>query len=130
MGLVIMTQMKTIFKYRCSCGKSNFLRIHESHANCNHCETSLPVSLNGVIAFNQKTSNQNSYFDGIYKAGYENAVDRYQSDAGLYSNSVSRPEIYLNLAGFDVNQYIESLSILDVACGSGWVTAGLMQNEN
>jgi ubiquinone/menaquinone biosynthesis C-methylase UbiE len=34
------------------------------------------------------------------------------------------------LAGIDITCPVEKISILDVACGSGWVTAGLMQKKN
>ena len=123
--------MTTLFKYRCPCGNTDFLRLNAATARCNRCDAALLVSPNGVISFNQEPTEQNLYFDKIYRANYAHAKDQFQKDfASVYNNSMKRAEVYLKLAGFDVKEPIEKLSILDVACGSGWVTAGLLQNKN
>lgn len=84
-----------------------------------------------MIAFNQEITEQNAYFDNLYRAGHSHAKDEFQKDyAGAFNNSLERVDPYLKSAGFDMKQPIENLSILDAACGSGWVTAGLLQNKN
>lgn len=123
--------MLTIFKYKCSCGNTDFLQFDASMAHCNHCDAVYSVSPTGVITFNKETTEQNTYFDNLYRAGHSHAKDKYQEDyMGAFNNSMKRVEVYLKSSGFDLTQPIENLSILDAACGSGWVTAGLMQNKN
>jgi len=126
-----MTLMTTLFKYRCTCGNTDLLRFNAATARCKHCDAAYPVSPTGVIRFNKETTEQNAYFDNLYRAGHAHARDKFQEDhTGAFNNSIERAEVYLKLAGFDVKHPIEHLSILDVACGSGWVTAGLLQNKN
>ena len=123
--------MITLFKYRCSCGNTDFLQLEADTARCNHCTTSFPLSSTGVITFNKEMTEQNAYFDNLYRAGHSHAKDKFQEDyAGAFNNSMEGAKLYLKSSGFDVTQPIENLSILDAACGSGWVTAGLLQNKN
>jgi ubiquinone/menaquinone biosynthesis C-methylase UbiE len=123
--------MTTLFKYRCSCGNTDFLRFNINTAHCNRCDVMYPVSPAGVIIFNQDTTEQNAYFDKLYRAGHSHVKDEFQENyTGAFDNSVEKVEQYLKVSGFDMTQPIENLSILDAACGSGWVTAGLLQNTN
>jgi ubiquinone/menaquinone biosynthesis C-methylase UbiE len=127
-----MTLMITLFKYRCSCGNTDFLQLNATTARCNSCGEVYPLSPTGVIAFNQEMTEQNAYFDELYRAGHSHAKNKFQEDyAGAFNNSRERVEPYLKSAGLGImEQPIENLSILDAACGSGWVTAGLLQNKN
>ena len=73
---------------------------------------------------------QNAYFDNLYRAGHSHAKNKFQEDyAGAFNNSMEGAKLYLKSSGFDVTQPIENLSILDAACGSGWVTAGLCKTR-
>lgn len=123
--------MTTLFKYRCPCGNTDFLRLNVATARCNHCDAAVPVSPTRVITFTQEKTEQNDLFDNLYHAGHAHTKNKFQDDyAGAFNDSMKRTEVYLKLAGFDVKQPIEHMSILDAACGSGWVTAGLLQNKN
>lgn len=107
------------------------MELNPNTARCNRCDASFPLSSAGVITFSQETTEQNAYFDDLYRAGHSHAKDKFKEDyQGAYINSMVRVAEYLKSAGFDERQPIENLSILDAACGSGWVTAGLLQNKN
>jgi hypothetical protein len=71
-----ITSMKTLFKYRCSCGNTDFLKIDQSLARCVVCEHDFLMSPTGIIKFYRNTSSQNLYFDEIYKSGYSNVVEK------------------------------------------------------
>jgi ubiquinone/menaquinone biosynthesis C-methylase UbiE len=120
----------TIFKYKCSCGTTDFLQIKADMALCNYCDAEYPVSPTGVIVFNQEKNKQKDYFDKLYLAGYSHAKHEFNKDCtDPFLNCVERAESLLKLCGFDLTPLIENLSFLDVACGAGWVTAGIMQNK-
>jgi ubiquinone/menaquinone biosynthesis C-methylase UbiE len=126
-----MSSQKTLFKYKCSCGNTDFLEINAAAAHCDSCDSACPISSTGVILLNQKKTEQNAYFDNLYRAGHSHAKDKFQEDyAGAFNKSEERAQDYLNSLGLDMERPIEHFSILDVACGSGWVTAGLIQNKN
>jgi ubiquinone/menaquinone biosynthesis C-methylase UbiE len=126
-----MPPMVTIFKYNCSCGTHDFLRFDTVTARCDHCGAAYPVSPSGVILFHQDKTEQNVYFDKLYRDGHSHAKDQFQQQhyTDAYHNSMERSEALLKLCGFDMTRPLEHLSILDAACGSGHVTAGLIQNK-
>jgi len=114
----------------CHCGAVDVLSREEGSARCLHCGRIHPVSPRGVIDFAQKKTEQSSYFDGIYAAGHLHKIDElYETSIRTYENSIETSEAYLKLCGYDFTHPLEGLSILDVACGSGWVTAGLLQHK-
>ena len=122
--------MTTLFKYRCSCGNTDNSKLSLAEAQCIRCNATYPVSSTGVILFNQNKTEQNAYFDEMYHAGWSHAKDEFQEKyVGAFHDSVLRTEDYLKSCGFDKTWPLEHLSILDAACGSGWVTAGLFQNK-
>lgn len=109
----------------------DFLQLNADIALCNNCGGTYPVSPSGVLIFFQGKTGQNIYFDNLYFAGLSHANDKLRkgySDA--FVECVNRAERHLKLCGFDSTQPVENLSFLDVACGSGWLTAGLMQCKN
>jgi ubiquinone/menaquinone biosynthesis C-methylase UbiE len=119
----------TAFKYRCGCGAVDFLIREKSTAHCQRCDAGLPLSRSGVIDFLQRKTPQNAYFDGIYEAGHQHKINEvHESSVRNFHNSTEISQTYLELCGFDLGSRIEDLCVLDVACGSGWVTAGLLQH--
>lgn len=125
-----MTGRFTIFPYLCSCGKTDYWKISGNKIRCPHCDSSFPISSSGVISFFQEKSEQNEYFDNLYRTGYAHVMDKFKKDKeGVYQRSTERAEEHLKLCGFDMTEPLDNLSILDVACGVGWISAGLMQNK-
>jgi ubiquinone/menaquinone biosynthesis C-methylase UbiE len=122
----------TVFRYNCtSCGNTDFLWLDAHEARCAHCGTTYPISPTGVIVFDRQKTEQNVYFDGLYGAGHAQASDKYQEDTtNTFRTSMEYATGYLRLCGIDMTRPLEGLSILDAGSGSGWLTAGLLQNEN
>jgi len=52
--------LTTYFKYKCSCGNTDFLRRDAATAHCVCCDATYPVSPSGVIIFNQENTEQNA----------------------------------------------------------------------
>ncbi|MBT6120272.1 class I SAM-dependent methyltransferase [bacterium] len=122
--------MNTVFKYTCCCGKTDFLKLNAEGAHCKTCDVMHPISNSGVIRFFKDLTNQNIYFDSLYADGYEHARDVIEKDNEvLFNTAKERSGMLLKSLGFQMQQPLEQLSILDAACGSGWVTAGFLQNE-
>jgi SAM-dependent methyltransferase len=88
------------------------------------------VSAVGVIDFVGEKTEQNAYFDSLYEAGQLHKINEILECERTYSNSAELAQKYLNLCGCDLSRGLEDASILDVACGSGWVTAGLLMHPN
>jgi ubiquinone/menaquinone biosynthesis C-methylase UbiE len=86
---------------------------------CDACSSQYPITPSGIIDFLCRKSEQSAYFD-----------ERYGRDGETYENSASVAERYLSLCGCDLSKGVENASILDVACGSGRVTAGLIVHPN
>ncbi len=123
-----MSLAPTLFKYGCSCGNIDFFRLDRNEALCNHCDTRYTVSPTGVILFDRQQSEQTEYFDNIYGAGQAHAKDKFQEqNEGPFKDCAQRAEAHLRLCGMDTTRPLKGLSFLDVACGAGWLTAGLMQ---
>jgi SAM-dependent methyltransferase len=125
-------QRYTIFKYKClSCAAVDLLDEHGSAAHCQHCGASYPISPSGVIRFIGVETEQTQYFDELYAQGRSHARDEAdQHYAGPYTDAVKRCEAYLKACDLDLASGVSNLSILDVACGSGWVSAGLVQHPS
>lgn len=120
----------TIFPYQCSCGKTDYWKLSGNKIRCPHCDSSYPISSSGVISFFAEKNEQNEYFDSLYRTGYAHVMDKFKKDKeGVYQRSTERAEEHLKLCGFDMAEPLDNLSILDVACGIGWISAGLMQDK-
>ncbi|MCE9606024.1 MAG: class I SAM-dependent methyltransferase, partial [Planctomycetia bacterium] len=125
---------ESLFRYRCPCGISDPLNISNGTASCKHCKNKYAVSENGVLLFNQVESNQNAYFDEIYKAGHLHIADRYAEKVGeVFDGCVERVQGYLEIIQKHIplrGGRVENLSILDAACGAGWVAAGIAHHPS
>jgi ubiquinone/menaquinone biosynthesis C-methylase UbiE len=106
-----------VFRYKCRCGTTDTLLLSDTAARCRACgiEYSNPM---GVIHFTTEKTQQNAHFDAIYDTA-EDPLRGHESRAAL-------AQTYLTLCGCDLSQGLEGGSILDVASGNGWVTAGLL----
>jgi ubiquinone/menaquinone biosynthesis C-methylase UbiE len=81
--------------------------------------------------FARDATEQNVYFDSLYKSRRFHKKDEAGETARqTYANSAALAQRYLALCGVDLSTQLSELSILDVACGAGWVTAGLMSHPN
>jgi ubiquinone/menaquinone biosynthesis C-methylase UbiE len=121
----------TKFKYVCDqCATVDYLLIDNYTAYCHQCGRSYPLSPNDVIIFHTDKSEQNEHFDKLYASGYspteDRLIDEYENE---YRSSKKRVKDLLKLWGLDKALPITEKSFLDVACGPGWMTAGLMQNR-
>ena len=119
----------TIFRYPCSCGETSFLGRGDGFVHCRQCAATHRATPSGIIDFFGKKTDQNAYFDALYEAGHLHKNDQLSSDsARSYKSSYNGAQQYLTLCGIDPTGPVTDLCILDAACGSGWVTAGLMCN--
>jgi ubiquinone/menaquinone biosynthesis C-methylase UbiE len=81
--------------------------------------------------FDVAVTEQNAYFDKLYKSGRFHIKDEGREAARqTYSSSAEVAQRYLERCGVDVSRGISGVSILDIACGTGWITAGLMSHPN
>ena len=122
---------RTKFMYVCeNCGSDGYLELEKDAAICSQCLNSYPLSPNKVIVFNTSASNQQEHFDNLYASGYSPTEDRvieeYEQE---YISSKKRVNDLLKLWGLKKQLPIKEKSFLDVACGPGWITTGLMQNR-
>ena len=107
------------------------LLLEAAATRCRACGAMYPVSPDGVIDFLGCKNEQNAYFDGLYEEGRLHKIDDISASAvRTYQNSASLAQSYLSLCGCDLSHGLENSSILDVACGSGWVTAGILMHPN
>ncbi len=122
----------TLYKYICDyCGYTDYMRITDNYAHCSNCSESYPMSPLGVIFLNQQMTEQNLYFDNLYNSGYSHTKDKFQNQyKSAFQGCIERANAHLNLCGLDNHFPLAGKSFLDAACGSGWLTAGLMQNKN
>ena len=96
---------------------------------CRQCGAAHRTSPSGIIDFFGKKTDQNTYFDSLYEAGLLHKRDELSGESTrTYQTHYDRAQQYLTLCGIDPASPVTDLSILDVACGAGWVTAGLMRN--
>lgn len=121
----------TKFTYICEkCGTDGYLELQNDAAICNQCAKSYPLSPNKVIVFKTSAGNQQEHFDKLYAAGYSPTEDRiieeYEHE---YLTSKKRVDELLKLWGLKKLLPLKGKSFLDVACGPGWMTTGLMQNR-
>jgi ubiquinone/menaquinone biosynthesis C-methylase UbiE len=121
----------TLFRYVCGCGAAGVLHLDGSVARCPSCGIAHPVTDNGAIVFTRESTEQNDYFDTLYKSGKLHSVDVIgEAQRRAYGNSAERAQHYLAGCGVALADELNNASILDVACGSGWITAGLMSHPN
>jgi ubiquinone/menaquinone biosynthesis C-methylase UbiE len=121
----------TLFRYICKCGVAGPLHLDDSAARCSSCGTSYPVTGFGAVVLASETTEQNDYFDTLYKSGKLHKVDGINDvQRRNYSSNAERAQHYLSACGVDLAAGLRNANILDVACGSGWVTAGLMSHPN
>jgi ubiquinone/menaquinone biosynthesis C-methylase UbiE len=83
------------------------------------------VAPSGIIDFLGHKSEQNAYFDELYGRN-----QLHKAKDWTYETTANVARRYLTLCGCDLSTGVEDASILDVACGSGWVTAGLIVHPN
>lgn len=122
---------RTLFRYRCPCGRVNCLEVTPDSVRCPECACSFALSPPGIIHFFTGSSEQNEHFDRLYGAGHGSRLDEVSHGANsAYDNCVEAAGSYLKVCGIDPGTPVCGLSILDVACGAGWVTAGLFLNPN
>ena len=125
------TPSTTLFRYKCHCGSTDTLVLEATVARCRTCGAMHPVSASGIIDFLGCKNEQNAYFDSLYEAGRLHKIDDVSASAvRTYQNSAILAQNYLTLCGCDLSRGLENSSILDVACGSGWVTGGLLMHPN
>lgn len=124
-------QAVTNFSYRCEkCGNADFWLIDKGVMNCPHCSKFYALSENNVIIFETQKNEQNEHFNKLYSSGYSPSEDKIISEYKTeYLSSKNRVKDLLKLWKLDKKMPIVSKSFLDVACGPGWLTAGLMQNH-
>src|SRR5580704_18224251 len=107
----------TVFRYRCRCGTTDTLLLADREAQCRACGIEYPIQ-SDVILFTTAKSEQNAHFDAVY--------DTLEDPAAGYEIRAAIAQNYLTLCGCDLSQGLEGASVLDVASGNGWVTAGLL----
>jgi len=124
-----MAETRTLFRYRCRCGADDFLLLDAAAARCVRCLAAYPRSPGGVIDFLHQKTEQNDYFDALYLAGHSHKRhEQSEERAPAYWENNQGSQSYLETCGFDFQESFENLSILEVACGSGRLTAELLQN--
>ena len=115
----------TIFSYVSRCGRSGqFLRT-DTEVKCPRCEETFAVQ-DGVMILNAHNSNQTEYFDEIYGSGAQHATEAGKGSAVPYDGWLERAKPIASLAGITGKRMVRNLDILDVACGTGWLTAGIL----
>ena len=124
-------QAVTNFRYRCEkCGNADFWLIDKGVMNCPHCSKFYALSDNNVILFETQKNEQNEHFNKLYSSGYSPSKDKIISEYETeYLSSKNRVKDLLKLWELEKKMPIVGKSFLDVACGPGWLTAGLMQNR-
>jgi ubiquinone/menaquinone biosynthesis C-methylase UbiE len=127
--LASVTGSLTIFRYPCVCGEISFLGRGDGYVHCRRCAATHRTSPSGIIDFFGRKTEQNAYFDSLYEAGHLHKNDELSTQsARSYESSYDKAQQYLALCGIDPARPVTDLCILDAACGSGWVTAGLLRN--
>jgi len=121
----------TLYDYRCDkCGHADSFELTDNQAGCKSCGKIFQLSPTGVIIFEDDQSEQSEHFNKLYSAGYSPTIDAFIEEyATEYKTSKHRAHDALKLWGFDKMLPLKNKSILDAACGPGWLTAGLMQNR-
>lgn len=127
---------RSLFDYICpSCGHSGALSLEPKLAVCSHCAEQIPVYDGDILMFFSGKSEQTDRFDKVYSSGQMNELDS-AADDGVFpieKDAIEHhkriEESMLEHAGIDVSTGFHDLDVLEVACGTGWLTAGLMQTE-
>ena len=119
----------TLFNYNCDCSYSGPLKNNKDSYICPNCRKKWDNE-NDIIIFTDKKNSQTDVYDNIYSSGYisiEQKKTNAQTDA--YKTHEELAYSYFKSLGYNLNNDVENLSILDVACGSGWTTAALFCND-
>jgi ubiquinone/menaquinone biosynthesis C-methylase UbiE len=133
---------ETMFSYVCEqCQQWHRLRIIEDVAYCPNCGRNTSVIDDRVLVFSTENTNQNEYFDKLYSVETDQA-DYYRQIYGLsgqpagseatgehtlYNALAQNAKDFAELSGLCLDRDFVDLDILEVACGSGWVTGTLMR---
>lgn len=122
----VVAESATVFRYKCPCGTSDTLLLNGAVARCRGCGVEHSVQM-GAIHFLTEKTEQNAYFDAVYEANRVHSLgEPAQDPAGRYESHAALAQSYLALCGCDLSRGLEDSYILDVACGNGWITAGLL----
>lgn len=121
----------TRFKYNCEkCHKMDYWLFHRDYIQCVQCSNKYPLSPNKVLLFDHTQTEQNKHFDKLYASGYSPLTDQYVDEyEEEYHTSKDKVKDLLKLWRLDKTLPIVDKAFLDVACGPGWLTAGLMQQR-
>jgi hypothetical protein len=92
------SQLSSLFRYKCACGSVDVLYFDRTRARCGICGISYPRGSGGAIMFDVAETEQNAYFDKLYKsgrfhvkdAGREAARQTYLSSAELAQRYLER----------------------------------------
>lgn len=119
----------TLFNYHCDCSYTGSLINTKDSYSCPNCNKEWKNG-NDIIIFTEEKNNQTDVYDDIYSAGYS-SIDqkKIKSQLDTYKTNEELAYSYFKSLGYDLDNDIENLSILDAACGSGWTTAALYCNK-
>ncbi len=116
--------------YLCDCGSTLKRKQPSQSYICDRCRCEIP-SDEGILRFTSKPTDQTDHFDAIYGSGYNNVEQQSrESKRDEYLAHAPTALNYLKFAGYDIQQPITNLSILDAACGAGWTAAAFYMHES
>jgi ubiquinone/menaquinone biosynthesis C-methylase UbiE len=121
----------TEFSYECSCGRAGPWYMGDGEVRCPACGHRAEVDRSGMLLWHKVSSNQIDYFNPIYAEGRVNVLDAGAATrANPYAKAVERASYFLKLCGVNTDLPTSNLSFLEIACGSGIITAGLLEHPN
>jgi len=116
--------------YKCKCGESIEYLKRDNALVCPFCADVVIVE-DGIFRFDSEMDQQSKLFDSIYSSGYNNIEQKLsQSTRDEYRAHAPTALNYLVKAGYDLEQKVEGIKILDAACGSGWTSAAFYLHPN
>ena len=119
----------TLFNYYCDCSYSGSLKNNKDSYICPNCQKKFNNE-DDIIIFTNKKNNQTSVYDDVYSSGFSSIEQKeIKSQTDAYKSHEESAYSYFKSLGYDLNNDIKNLSILDAACGSGWTTAALFRSE-
>lgn len=124
------SQLSLSEQYKCKCGEAIEYLIRDNTLVCPLCSDVVNVE-DGIFRFHSVTGQQSKLFDSIYSSGYNNIEQKLsQSTRDEYRAHAPTALYYLVKAGYDLDQRVEGIKILDAACGSGWTSAAFYLHPN
>jgi len=134
------SERRSVFAYQCqNCGHVASLALSDS-ASCINCGHTFPIIDGRVIVLYDGKTNQNDYFDKIYapetdQAAYfekiygvnPSSAAGLKRESVLYDGLAAAARSFVELSGLNFDADLKNLDILEVACGSGWVTGTLLR---